>query len=312
MIINYVSAVVHKSAINPFPIVEVLEGYGFDLHIVNMGIRKARNVRVVFNIQSVDSLIDYFAPFKYALTIDSIPPVQLGEVYGTELASLAPFFANEGVNTPFLLAKIEDNQRQHSDEITALEREVGMRFNEVELDLISPDNDNDTIGKGMTGYRLTINGEKEKKIFGRFKKGMARLVGKVVYDGINSNGKTVRDSIFFNCIQTLLPAGRGGDSYVKVEREYEIGLDCNNSNYTRNFKIAEHVKANDAVAVKLRFYSGKPAYHYFDLVFHYGDDKIFTVPNVFLHELNYSSALVNRVDGKYVPYRRRKAPEGRR
>jgi hypothetical protein len=222
---------------------------------------------------------------------------------------LEPFFKKEGVNTDFLNALYKYGHvkpvGKDKAKVKKVEKKAGLTLNEIDMDLICKANDNDTIGVNREGYRLTISDEKAKLIVGRFKKGQARLVGKIVFQGVSSNGKIATDSIYFNCIQSLITAGIGdsGDELISVP--YNIHLDASNKNYDRQFLIQQKIASGQSLSFKLKFYSGASAYHYFDLIFHFSDNQTFKIPSIFLHEIDFIPVLARGKQGKFEPYKKK-------
>jgi hypothetical protein len=129
-----------------------------------------------------------------------------------------------------------------------------------------------------------INSGGSDAAFGKFKDKRARIVGVVYYDGLLPSGKKYRDTLYFNFIENLEPPAIGGGTDIGREAPYNLRLRANGVNYNRKYDITETVGPRSSTAFTLLFYSGKNAYHYFDIILHYNGTETIKLENVFLNE----------------------------
>jgi len=142
----------------------------------------------------------------------------------------------------------------------------------VNLDKLGPEPDLDSTKLARSGA------------FGRFKDGEARVYGQVMYDGMLPDGIIRRDTLNFNYLVTFVVPDFGGAIEYELQGIHNIRLKPNGIDYTKKFNVSASVPVNTSGNIKLFFYSGKPSYHLFDLVFYYNQGKSFKVSNIFLNE----------------------------
>ncbi|MBS1663639.1 MAG: hypothetical protein JST68_21530 [Bacteroidetes bacterium] len=244
ILIEDITLNIKKSRRNEFPEMSFGEGDHFVLPLYNSGWGKATDVRLDFNIQPARDSISYSKPFKHHLSIPKVEPANANE----DFPSLEPFFKAEGLNTK----KLES----------------------IELDLVQ-DREDSVI------YFLP---PADAAVVGRFKKGIARIVGLISYSGKMANGQMERDSFYFNFIQDLTPPAIGGPEHDEFYARYRIGLEKTGDNYTKSISGHTTIEPKKAAFFTVPLSSGISAYHWFDIQLHYNGHQTISIPNVFLNE----------------------------
>jgi hypothetical protein len=250
-VISSITARVHKSATNKFPLISFGEGFGFDLPIFNFGNGIATDVSIKFNIQSREEPINFLGNYKYTLNLPDIKPCNDYRYFIANIKDLTTFFKQEGVDIKYL------------------------KENPMELELNQ---------KSKNEYYMPCSKSMAKKIFGRFIEGAARVVGEVYYSGILPTGKMKKDTVRFNYIQSMIPPSIGGTSGSVNSIDYNFRLRANGDEYQETRNEAKEVSSNSFKTLKMKFFSGQYAYHLFDLEINILGKEKFVIPNIFLDE----------------------------
>jgi hypothetical protein len=104
MTIDYIEAIVKKSAKNTYPYLYFHKGAGYDIPLFNEGWGDAHDIELKFNILSTREPVTYPSSYRHLLKIPKLRPWNLVKHYLNEeiKIDLSQAFAKEGVDTAYL------------------------------------------------------------------------------------------------------------------------------------------------------------------------------------------------------------------